>query len=45
MEDDLDEEDMDDVNIDDDRQRHWRIVLDNNDGGVDDKKAFLHAKK
>ena len=45
MEDDTDEEDMDDVNIDDDRERHWRMVFEDREGGVDGKKEFLHAKR
>ena len=36
---------MDDVNIDDERERHWRNVFEENEGGVDDKKALLHAKR
>ena len=45
VEDDPDEEEMDDVNIDDKRERHWRNVFGKNEGGVDDKKALLHAKR
>ena len=30
MEDDTDEEDMDDVNIYDNRERHWRMVFEDN---------------
>ena len=44
MENDPDEEDMDDVNIDNERERHWRNVFEVNEGGVDDNKALLHAK-
>ena len=40
-----DEEEMDDVNLDDERERHWRIVFKENGGGVDDAKALLHAKR
>ena len=43
-ENDPDEEDMDDVNIDDKRERHWRIFFEGNEGGVDEK-ALLHAKR
>ena len=39
-----DEEEMDDVNIDDERERHWRNVFEDNEGGVDEK-ALLHAKR
>ena len=42
---DTDEEEMDDVNIDNDRERHWRMVFDENEGGVDYAKALLHAKR
>ena len=35
---------MDDANLDDERERHWRIVFEDNAGGVDDEKALLHAK-
>ena len=45
MEDDPDEEDMDDVNLDDGRERHWRMVFKDNDVGVENAKASLHAKK
>ena len=31
--------------IDDKRERPWRIVFEDNDGGVDGTKALLHAKK
>ena len=31
--------------VDDERERHWRIVLEENDGGVDDAKELLHAKR
>ena len=43
MEGDPDEEDMDDVNLDDERERHWRVVSEDNDGGVYNKNALLHA--
>ena len=43
MENDPYEEEMDDVNIDDERERHWRNVFEDNELGVDEK-AFLHAK-
>ena len=45
MEDDPDEEDMDDINIDDKRERHWRMVFKDTYGGVDDAKALLHANR
>ena len=45
VEDDTDEKEMDNVNLDHERERHWRMVFGNNCGGVDDKKALLHAKR
>ena len=45
MEDDPDEEDMDNVNLDDERECHWRMVFEDNNGGVEDAKALLHAKR
>ena len=36
---------MDYVNLDNKRERHWRMVFEDNDGGVDDPKSLLHAKK
>ena len=40
-----DEEEMDNVNLDEERGRHWRMVFEDNGGGVDDAKALLHAKR
>ena len=45
MEDDPDEEEMDDVNLDDERERHWRMLFEDNGVGVEDVKALLHAKR
>ena len=45
VEDDHDEEEMEDVKLDDERERHWRMVFEENYGGVDDKKALLHANR
>ena len=45
MEDDPNEEDMDDVNLYDKREHHWRMVVEENDGGVDDANSLLHAKR
>ena len=45
VEDDPDEEEMDDINLDNKRERHWRIVFEENNGGMDDAKALLHAKR
>ena len=44
LENDPDEEEMDDVNIDDERECHWRNVFEDNEGGVDEKES-LHAKR
>ena len=38
-----DEDDKDDINIDDERERHWRNILEDNEGGGDEN-ALLHAK-
>ena len=38
--DDPDEEEVDDVNIDNNRERHWRMVFEDKEGGVDDKRHF-----
>ena len=43
--DDPDEEEMENVNLDDDRERHRKMVFEENDGGVDDAKELLHAKR
>ena len=45
MEDDPDEEEMGDVNLDDERERRWRMVFEDIDGGMDDAKALLYAKR
>ena len=45
VEDDPNEEDMEDVNLDDERERPWRMVSEDNDGGVGDTKELLHAKR
>ena len=45
MEDDPDEEEMDYVNLDNERECHCRMVFEENYGGLDDAKALLHAKK
>ena len=41
---DPDEEKKDDINIDDERERHWKNVFVDNERGVDEK-ALLHAKR
>ena len=45
MEGDPNEEDMCDVNLDDDRERHWRMVFEDNGIGVDNKNPLLHANR
>ena len=45
MEYDPDEEDMDDVNLGDERERHWSMVFEDNGRGVDDAKSLLYAKR
>ena len=45
MEDDTDEKETDNVNLDDYRDCHWKMVFEENDGGVNDNKALLHDKK
>ena len=34
---------MEDVKIEDDRERHWRMVFEGNYVGMDNKKTLLHA--
>ena len=36
---------MDDVNLDNERERHCRMVFKENYGGVDDAEALLHANR
>ena len=36
---------MEDINLDDERELHWRMVFEDNDGGVDDAKELLHDKR
>ena len=45
MEGDPEKKDIGDVNLDYERECHWRIVFEDNDGGVYDKKALQHDKK
>ena len=40
-----DEEKTKDLVLDDDREHHWRMFFQYNNGGVDGTKALLHAKK
>ena len=41
---DPDEEGMEDVKLDSEREHHRRMVFEDNAGGVEDKKALLNAK-
>ena len=45
VEDDTNEEETDNTNSYNERGRHWRMVSEENDGGADDAKALLHAKR
>ena len=45
VEDDPDEWEMYDVNLYDERGRHWRMVLKDKDGVVDNENALLHDKR
>ena len=45
MEDDPNEEVMDNVNLDNEREHHWRMVSEDYYGGVDDAEALLHANR
>ena len=39
------EEEVEDVVRENERERHWRIFFEDNNGGVGGTKALLHAKK
>ena len=45
METDPDEEDIKDVVLDDERERRWRMVFEDNNGGADGTKSLLHVNK
>ena len=45
MEADLDRKDMEDVELDDEMECHQRLVLKQNEGGRDDEKALIYAKR
>ena len=42
---DHDEEEMEDTRLDEKIDHHCRMVFEENNGGVDDKKYILHAKR
>ena len=33
------------MKLDDERERHWRMVSEDNDGGVENNKALLYTKR
>ena len=45
MGDDLDKGNMEDGKLEDEKERPWRMVLEGNEGGIDDEKSLLHAKR
>ena len=45
VEPDTDDEEIKDVVLNDERERHWRMVFEDNKVGVDETKALLHARK
>ena len=45
VEDDTDKEETEDVNLNNERERQWRMVFKDNDGGVEDAKVLLHTKR
>ena len=45
VKDDTDEEEMEDINLDEEREHHCRMVFEDNDGGVDEAKSLKHAKR
>ena len=44
VEGDTDEQEIEDVHLEYERERHWRMVLVNNYGGLDDAKTLIHDK-
>ena len=45
MESDPNEEEVEDVRLDNEIQRHWRIGFQDNQGRVYDEKSILHTKR
>ena len=45
MEDDPDKEEMEYAKLDDEREHQWRMVFEENYGGVDDWRELLHAQR
>ena len=44
MEDDPDKEEMEKINLDEKRERHWSMLFEDNGGGDNNRKALIHAK-
>ena len=42
---DPDEEEMEDVRLDNERECHWRMVSKDNDGGVDNRISIMHDER
>ena len=42
---DIYEMEMEVVRLDNERESRWRMVFEENGGGVDDQKAILHTKR
>ena len=38
------EEEIDNINLEEERERHWRMVFEDNDGLMENAKALLHDK-
>ena len=36
---------MEDKNLDNDMEHHWRMVFDDNSGGADNKKALIYPNR
>ena len=45
METDPDEDEIEYMVLDDERERHWCMVFEDKNGGVDGTKTLLHANK
>ena len=42
---DPDEEEVEDVRLDNERECHWRMVSEDNDGGVDNRISIMHDER
>ena len=45
MEDNLYKDYMEDVRLNDERDNHFRVGFENNNGGIYDKKSLIHANR